>query len=292
MVLREKEYALFSTQSTSVIKEYLDDLRKRNKKEDSLKMYVHMGEDWIQEKRPKRSCDTVFLPNGKISEIITEVKSFFESEDFFKTHNIPHCRTMVFHGQPGNGKSSSIKAIASELNLSLFSLCLSNASLDDQLLTRLVMDVDKNSIVVVEDIDRIFSNHNDNVSSSHVSFATFINLLDGTLTKNGVLFILTCNDYNKLDKTLTRAGRVDADFEFKNANHRIAEKMFLSFYPGKKAESKSFSAHLKMNLSDVPVSSVQEYFIKKRKRNADQASKEVTNYIFKKNKKSHESGYF
>ncbi len=232
-------------------------------------MYVNIGENWTYKKSYNNDINTEFLKKKKIKKIIVEIKSFFNAENTYKNYDTNNCFTMVFHGQPGNGKYSSIEYIVKELNLSLFSLRL-NTIKNVNTLINLLTRVHKNSIVVIENID---------VKSFNISRNTFINLLDGIFTKNRIMFILTCVNLKNLKNI-----RVDNDFEFKNANYRIAEKMFLSFYPGKKAESKSFSSHIRNNLFNVSISSVKEYFTTGKKRNAQQASQEVKKYNFKKHK--------
>lgn len=263
-------FALLSTSSIQVLNLYLEKLEKIHVKEESVKRYVTTDENtWSRDMMPVRKSDTVFL--GPLwTDILNDLSEFLSDEcrQFHLKHGIPYIRTYLFYGHPGNGKSTCIKALASELKLNLYSLNLASARLDDSGLTDMIHSVLKRSIVAIEDVDRVFSNHSDNQTSSSVSFSTLLNVLDGILSKDGLVFILTCNHKDQLDEAFRRCGRIHSEFEFKDASKKVIDQMVRSFRPDEK-EHKKVSDTVIRHLP-LPVAAVQEFLVKNRKRKPDQ----------------------
>jgi chaperone BCS1 len=196
-----------------------------------------------------------------------------DTRNFYTKHGLPYIRTYLFYGNPGNGKTSCIKSLASELNMNLYSLNLSSAQLDDSALVDMIHSVRRKSIVAIEDVDRVFNNHTGNESPSSVSFSTMLNVMDGILSKDSIIFVLTCNNKDLLDDALRRCGRIHREFEFPDASAKVAEDMFLSFYPEQTESAKVFAKKIR-DKQKLPVASLQEFFVRNRKRSADEAASE------------------
>jgi chaperone BCS1 len=69
---------------------------------------------------------------------------------------IPYKRSYLLFGPPGTGKSSLAQAIAAEI---MFSICFVNCSdnINDFNFNKLLNTAPKKSIILVEDVDSIFS---------------------------------------------------------------------------------------------------------------------------------------
>lgn len=279
--------AIVSCESMEVITQYLQELQRKNEEEEKLKIFVCQDLQWSQQKVSLRKKDTVFLEKRMWEELYGEAKDFFsaQTKQFYRQHGLPYVRTFMFHGDPGCGKSSCIKALASELKTKLYSLNLAMARMDDMSLISLMNDVQPGSIVAIEDIDRVFDNFSVNQTASSISFSTLLNILDGTLTREGVVIVMTCNDFRGMDDAIKRCGRVDRVYKFGNATPNVMERMFLSFYPEKKAEAKKFVSQVKQ-VSRVPVATVTEFFVRNRKRKAEDISKDVDTTFFTKRRKT------
>ena len=61
------------------------------------------------------------------------------------------------YGPPGTGKTSFTQAIAGAKNLNLCYLNLSSSDIDDDSFNRILQDAPYKSILLLEDIDAIFS---------------------------------------------------------------------------------------------------------------------------------------
>ena len=59
----------------------------------------------------KASWDDVILDEDKKKAIISDVDTFFESQDTYERLKVPWKRGIIYYGPPGNGKTISIKAI-------------------------------------------------------------------------------------------------------------------------------------------------------------------------------------
>jgi chaperone BCS1 len=69
---------------------------------------------------------------------------------------IPYKRSYLLYGPPGTGKSSLAQAIAAQIQ---FSICFVNCSdnINDFNFNKLLNTAPKKSIILVEDVDSIFS---------------------------------------------------------------------------------------------------------------------------------------
>ena len=272
-----------------VLHDYLKSLEKKNDSKRQLNRFIFTDGRWLKDTIQPRSAETLFTRDNVWQELLTDAQDFLNesTRTFYALHGIPYVRNYLFYGPPGNGKSACIRTLASACNLNLYSLNLSTAQMDDSSLISLIHSVAKQSIVAMEDIDRIFDHFSANQSSSSISFAALLNVLDGLLAKEGIIFVLTCNKYDQLDDALRRCGRIHRQFEFKDANSTIMENMFLSFYPEKVQNAKEFSTLLKKT-RDVPVAAIQEFFIKRRKCSSEEAVKDVDTDEFANRRKMHE----
>lgn len=70
---------------------------------------------------------------------------------------VPYRRGYLFYGPPGTGKTSFVLAIAAQLKYSICCLDLTNDEIDDNLLNKCLNNVPEKSLVLLEDIDAIFS---------------------------------------------------------------------------------------------------------------------------------------
>jgi mitochondrial chaperone BCS1 len=81
-----------------------------------------------------------------------------------------------------------------------------------------------------EDVDSLFNEDRKNEDGS-LTFSGMLNCLDGFLSADGVITIMTTNHADKLDAALTRGGRVDRRFAFDKPIQAQISALFLTFYP-------------------------------------------------------------
>ena len=186
---------------------------------------------WNRESdRRARALDSVFLLAKLKAEILEDVHSFFadETREWYSTHGVPYRRAFLLHGLPGTGKTSLVRALASELRRSCCMLSMSSVAASGEELADALGQLPARPLVVVEDVDAVFSS----AGRSKLTFSALLNVLDGLMSAEGVLTVLTTNHPDRLDASAIRAGRVDRTFELGPADEVVLATCFRSFYAG------------------------------------------------------------
>lgn len=167
-------------------------------------------------------------------------------KDFLKVHdlilkrlNTPQDKGIVlFHGDPGTGKTSYIKYLTHLItNKEILFIPPSMAeTLSEPSIIPFLME-HKNSILIVEDAERVISDRELNGSSMGVS--NILNLTDGILGDClNIQIIATFNmKREKIDPALLRKGRLIAEHKFKNLS--IEESNILLKHLGKENKVKT-----------------------------------------------------
>ena len=108
-----------------------------------------------KEKKPRKMESVIFKQNF-IQSVLDDVKDFIDSEDWYTEMGIPYKRSYLLYGPPGTGKSSFAQALAAEIK---HSICFVNCSdkINDFNFNRLLNLAPKKSIILIEDVDAIFS---------------------------------------------------------------------------------------------------------------------------------------
>jgi len=203
------------------------------------KKKLFMGTWLFDSAIPKRNIGTLFLKEGQLDKIINPILSFIDkkkSKEIYKDyvkHGIPYKMNILLHGSPGVGKTSLIHTIASICDASICNVNINNELKEEDMVRALanVSSYDKSSIVVIEDIDCIFTErkkgdtHNNNLTMSGL-----LNCLDGFNNPEGLIVIITTNFPDKLDNALVRSGRIDLNIELTHLDKYQASNMFKSFF--------------------------------------------------------------
>ena len=186
-------------------------------------------------KNPKREVDTVFI--GGKNEILADLDEFFASEKDYLYFGHPYKRNYLFYGPPGNGKTSFINAIAGKYNLTIYLISFS-VNITDEIFKKLISGLNKNSLLVMEDIDVLFQSGSGGGGGGgggkNITMSTILNTLDGLARKNRIICIMSTNHFDVLTDVFKRPGRLDMLVEFKNADKKCFEEMaeFIVKYHG------------------------------------------------------------
>jgi chaperone BCS1 len=177
-----------------------------------------------------RALDSVILEDNIGQVLLEDLKRFVESPEWYNKLGIPYRRGYLLYGSPGNGKSSIVSALASTLEMNINILNLNSVS--DDSLGELLSSCGQNTIVLIEDVDCAFAKREaEEKKLSLLTFSGLLNALDGVVAQEGRIVFLTTNHREKLDPALIRPGRVDVQFEIKNATKKQALTLFRRFYP-------------------------------------------------------------
>jgi chaperone BCS1 len=277
MLLEARDYCLAKEKEHVVIYTY----------EDSLGLHGKWHLFMCQEKLPFHS---VILPGNLAQKILNDTKFFLQQKEKYKSKGVPYRQTYLFYGPPGGGKTSFVKALAGELNLSICIISLNSLRVDDSHLTVAFAEAPENSIILLEDIDAAFSSHadeDDDIArkrddfrrlpfSKGVTFSGILNAIDGVASQEGRIIIMTTNHPERLDPALLRPGRSHHKYEFILATKEQARRFFLHFHPRETERAHKFAndfeenrysmaqlqAHFVATMDDPQLAADYSYFVK------------------------------
>lgn len=191
---------------------------------DKMWVLIRDGDDYKRRYIPHITMPPV-LANGLWEDILDDAKTFLNSKDLYRRRGIHYHRGVILSGPPGTGKTSVVRAVASALGLPLFISSVTTLKRSDDL-SLMFLNVstyeqwDKSgAIVVIEDIDALSTSHSrddadyNDYDDDGIKLDNLLNLLDGILTPENVIFYLTTNHPDKLDQALMRPGRCDRHIE-------------------------------------------------------------------------------
>lgn len=249
---------------------------------DKLRVNMYAGDympnPWELRLIDKRSIDNIYLPSSIIDDIINDCIWFKNNADWYKSKGILYHRGYLFHGLPGTGKTSLVQIIAGKFDIPLY--ILSVLAINARTISTFVRSIPANSIVLLEDIDRVFKKKTEESSTMvdalsglagekgnnvNESFRYILQILDGLFTPNGTIFILTTNNIDSLEPVLLRSGRVDRKYEFTYATEDQARAIFKQFFPDEWDLADDFA--LNIANKQLVMADIQEHLI----RNANDA---------------------
>jgi SpoVK/Ycf46/Vps4 family AAA+-type ATPase len=209
----------------------------------------------------KRKIENVYLPKEEKERIMKDIERFMsvEVKRKYKELGINHTRTYMLYGLPGTGKTTLIKAIASEMDKRL-ALIPMDREMTDMQLRRAFKKTPKNSIIVIEDIDCLFEGRQQNTNTTGVTFSGFLNVLDGVCSEDFVCFITT-NKLKELDDALKR--RIDYYLEFEYAKKEQIKEIYERFYGGNKDNGDKFEWYYsKIKNLKMTMNMMQKFYTK------------------------------
>lgn len=167
----------------------------------------------------------LYLEQSTKQMLRSDIEFWLHNEEAFKKNDLPHKRSYFLVGPPGNGKSMSIKILASEypqLSFYTFDFDANVATQEGTLSERLfalpsMAQKHKPAVIIFEDLDRYFAYANEKPTS----LSPILQVLDGVIDIGGLMFIATANHPELLDEALaTRKGRFDLQITFKNPDEK------------------------------------------------------------------------
>jgi chaperone BCS1 len=223
-------YIVTSFFSKGIVKELFKELIETKNEEikNNDRIYLYdfdvMGYWAIVNSINSKSYDKIFNDEKKI--LYNDIENFLANKKYYGERGIPYKRGYLLHGKPGNGKSTTILALAKKFNKDVYNLNISTIG-NDNALKKAFRGIASNSFILIEDVDASLKNRDD---INQVSFNTLLNLLDGALSKENVCVFFTTNHIEQLDSALLRCGRVDVKVEFDNPTKDNLIEMLKLFY--------------------------------------------------------------
>lgn len=180
----------------------------RSQRQPRLYIAARWG-DWIlYDAAQPRSMASVVLSGDISQDLEADLARFIEAEEGYARLGIPWHRGYVFHGPPGTGKTSLARALATAFGLDVYYLPLSDIR-DDTNLVSLLSNVQRRSLLLIEDVDIAKAATERTDEGEGVSLSGLLNALDGIVTPHGLITVMTTNNLDALDEALVRPGRAD-----------------------------------------------------------------------------------
>lgn len=192
---------------------------------------------------------TMYLSQKDKQHLISVLHNYKHKKQLLNDLGFPNKLGVMLYGLPGCGKTSTIITIASYLQKNIYYLNLNGIKTNEDLATIFdhVIKLSANGgIIVMEDIDAMTkvvhkrnysSESSDDESSKYIyenksklTLEFFLNLLQGSLTRDDTIFITTTNHIEVLDPAFYRDGRFDVKIEMKPADKYQITEMFKVFF--------------------------------------------------------------
>jgi len=200
-----------------------------------------------------KDIDTLYLKQADRIKLMSCLSQFRNQKDILKRHGLTNKLNIIGYGDPGTGKTTMIQAVATYLSKDIYYVDLKDAKTNDDLqmmFDYVIKNVQNGGIIVLEDIDAMTDvvlerkdkfirisdeNRIDAVASlmqkgdKPITLDYFLNILQGTLTIDDSVFIVTTNYFDKLDRAFTRDGRFDVKIHLDNCDHFQIRAIFKDF---------------------------------------------------------------
>jgi len=256
-----------------VAKAFCEDKINLSKKSTSSTIKVNM---WRKDywnllfKSPKRPLDTLYLKEGQKESLIKNIEEFYDPDTRadYLSHGIPYKSVILLYGPPGTGKTSSINTIASHFDADVYVIPISKELTDYGLIdaiSYLEEKEDKKRIIVIEDIDSIFTDRKKGDDDNGVTLQGLLNCFDGFACVEGTLLFITANKPEVIDDALLRSCRVDHRYELDYADEYQSKFIFDKMAP--EGDKDSFQKFYKLvKNKKYTTAMLQEFLFPNRKK--------------------------
>ena len=220
--------------------------------EEETKTAVAYTEHVKTDKKPFRY---LYLPKSDKDLLESYLSNFKNNKELYEKMGIAYKGGILLSGEPGCGKTSSIVSIATYLNKDIYYLDLGHIKTNHELklCIEYIKTNNRGGIVIFEDIDcttdivkrrdsevflpdsfDIFNNYittqKYNSNNDALSLSYLLNILDGTMSPENMLFIMTTNHKELLDPALIRPGRIDISINIKKCTIYQLKQIYQDLY--------------------------------------------------------------
>lgn len=191
-----------------------------------------------------KSFDTLYLRERDVRALQNILHKFKNNRDLYEEYGLPNKLGILISGLPGTGKTTTIHAIASFLQKPIYYVHLNTVRANEELqliFDYVVLRSQEGGIIVFEDVDAMTTVVHDRARTGHaaatggegegekMTLEYLLNLLQGSLTRDGTIFIATTNHKEVLDPAFCREGRFDVQIDMKACDHYQVRRIYQKF---------------------------------------------------------------
>lgn len=263
----EKESVTITTlgRNQQPIINLISEFIKVDETDSRIRAFTYAEGTWnLVGRLPPRDIKTVVIEARQKAELMAELEFFFSNQKWYRDRGLAYKKTFVFHGSPGTGKTSLIKALACHYNRDVHILDITRVSGSG--FSDAIRTANRGSFVVVEDFDSLPATHSrDGEVSDRVvrmdakksdtpvasgqaikhsaeadvfemmggpSLSTILNTLQGIVELDDVVVFMTTNHLEKIDEALIRDSRVDDIYEISLLRDAEIAQYVDLYFPG------------------------------------------------------------
>ncbi|MBA43055.1 MAG: hypothetical protein CMF62_03485 [Magnetococcales bacterium] len=194
-----------------------------------------------------KDFSTLYLRKEDKFNLENMLRNFKNADQVYDELGIRKKLGILLYGVPGTGKSTTINAIASYLKRDIYYVNLKGVNTNSQLqetFDYVLKNCANKGLIVIEEIEKqtpiVFRSESEindietyksltsvlTEESNELDLSYLLNILDGTISQENTVFIMTTNHIDLLEPALYRSGRVDVCLEFKKCNHYQIDCIF------------------------------------------------------------------
>lgn len=178
-----------------------------------------------------RYMDTLYFDHDIRKQITDHLDQWLANEDIYKDRGLIFKTGILLYGTKGTGKTSLATAIATYMKCGLINIdCTTFQDLNVADVTESINADNDRYVILLDEVDTLFADREgDDDSVKKERTAKLLSFLDGPTSPNNVVFVLTTNFYDKLDKAAIREGRIDLEVELGDISKSAARNMCEDF---------------------------------------------------------------
>ncbi|HSY33425.1 MAG TPA: AAA family ATPase [Verrucomicrobiae bacterium] len=244
------EWLIFRTcgRKQNFLKKFVADIVACHERSVALtsSLYIRDDDYWMRvEGYTPRSLDSVILKAGEKECLVQDIEKFKGAQERYRKLGVPYHRGYLFYGPPGSGKTSMVSALAGHFGMSIYAINLTD--FNDKSLSKAINDVPTKSLILFEDIDCMKtgkarpdeegaareapSGSTEAQDRLGVTLSGLLNVLDGFCAPENMLFVMTTNKMDMLDRALLRPGRIDYKLFFGDVLEEQKIELYRRFFP-------------------------------------------------------------